>query len=60
MHKKIRLNIKFIGNKVVCAKSPANCRDCKDKNKCETLNVFYDQYPHKDIINCFNNSEKRR
>lgn len=60
MRKKIKLNIKFMGNEVVCAKSPVNCRNCKDKNKCENLNVFYYPYPHKDILNCFNNNEKRR
>jgi len=58
---KLKLNIKFNNNnKVVCAKSPELCVDCINKNNCETLNVFYSQYAHRDIIECFNNSEKRR
>lgn len=60
MHKKIKLKIKFVGNEVVCAKSPINCKMCKDKNNCENITVSYNPYSYKDIINCFNNSEKRR
>nr|DAJ73806.1 MAG TPA: hypothetical protein [Caudoviricetes sp.] len=36
------------------------CNDCISKRNCETINVFYDQYNKKDILECFNNSEKRR
>ena len=57
---KLKLNIKFKNNKVICAKSPEFCVNCKNRNDCETLKVFYDPYPYKDIINCFNNSERRR
>lgn len=56
----LKLNINFKNNKVVCAKSPDLCINCTDKHNCETLNVFYNKYTHKDIIECFNNSEKRR
>ncbi|MBS6486355.1 hypothetical protein [Veillonella sp.] len=60
MQKKIKLKIKFIGSEVACAKSPINCKGCKDEKNCETLSVIYNPYPQRDIINCFNNSEKRR
>lgn len=57
---KLKLNIKFHNNEVVCAKSPKFCSNCINKNNCETLNVSYNQYAHRDVIECFNNSEKRR
>lgn len=57
---KLKLNIRFNNNEVVCAKSPKFCENCTNKYNCETLTVSYNQYADKDIIECFNNSEKRR
>ena len=52
--------MKFENGRVICARSPDMCNDCISKRNCETINVFYDQYNKKDILECFNNSEKRR
>lgn len=60
MNKKLKLNMKFENGKVICAKSPDICKECSSKINCETINIFYNQYNRKDIIECFNNSEKRR
>ncbi|ENZ33307.1 hypothetical protein HMPREF1084_01775 [Clostridium butyricum 60E.3] len=60
MNKKLKLNMKFENGRVICARSPDMCNDCISKRNCETINVFYDQYNKKDILECFNNSEKRR
>lgn len=56
--KKLKLNIKFRNGAVVCAKSPIECRSCKDINKCETINTYY--YPFQGIGECFKNNERRR
>lgn len=60
MRKKVKLNIKFQKNIVLCAKSPEFCIDCKEKQTCEHIEMFYNPYSNKDILECFNNSEKRR
>jgi len=60
MSKKLKLNMKFENGRVICARSPDMCNECSSKRNCETINVFYNQYNSKDILECFNNSEKRR
>lgn len=60
MKKKIKLNIKFKGNEVLCAKSPLYCKDCKDKKNCEKVDVFYYPYTNKEIKECFKNDERHR
>ncbi|WP_244833386.1 hypothetical protein [Clostridium sp. BJN0001] len=60
MSNKIRLNINFKGDKVICAKSPELCKKCVQKNECEKLDLFYKKYTKRDVIECFHNSEKRR
>ncbi|OOM75486.1 hypothetical protein [Clostridium sp. BL-8] len=61
MHKKIKLNIRFVGNEVVCAKSPAKCcKRCANKNNCEEIEVHYNPFAKKDIEECFKNDERNR
>lgn len=60
MSKKIKLNIKFKGNEVLCAKSPLNCVGCKDSNNCEKIEVHYNPFTKKDIQECFKNDERHR
>jgi len=60
MGKKIKLNIKFKGNEVICAKSPSNCLGCKDKEECEKIEVHYNPFTSKDIKECFKNDERHR
>lgn len=40
---RLNLNIKFRGDKVTCAKSPSECNNCKDKNRCENFNVYLEK-----------------
>ena len=42
--KKINVNIKFDGDKVVCAKSPIECRNCSNRNSCENMDLYYYVY----------------
>lgn len=56
--KKLKLNIKFNKGIVECAKSPIECKGCKDIRKCELINTYY--YPYEGIEECFNNSERNR
>ena len=56
--KKINVNIKFLGDKVVCAKSPGECRNCKDKNRCENMDLYY--YIYKDIKECMQSRSYKR
>lgn len=58
--KKLKLNIKFNKGLVVCAKSPVECKLCKDIKQCEKMDLFYYPFNDKDIMECFNNNEKRR
>ena len=58
--KKIKLKIKFDGDKVLCAKSPFLCSGCKDKDKCEAINTYYYPFLERDIEECFKNREARR
>ncbi|NRV16822.1 hypothetical protein DFH46_004373 [Clostridium beijerinckii] len=51
MRKKVELNIRFMGNKVLCAKSPINCKDCVQKSNCEKLELFYYPYTKKKLKN---------
>jgi len=45
--KKIKLNMKFNKGIVECAKSPIECRSCKDIKQCETIDTYY--YPFQGI-----------
>jgi hypothetical protein len=56
--KKLKLNIKFRNGTVVCAKSPIECKKCKDIKGCETIDTYY--YPFQGIEECFKNNEKVR
>ncbi len=60
MRKKLKLNIKFKGDKVLCARSPLFCLNCKDKNKCERIETHYYPYAPNDIRECFKNDERNR
>lgn len=60
MSKKIKLNIKFKGNEVLCAKSPLFCKECNDNRNCEKIEVYYNQFTKKDIKECFKNDERHR
>lgn len=54
--KKLKLNIKFNKGIVECAKSPIECKGCKEE--CEKMDLYY--YPFRDIEECFKNSERVR
>lgn len=56
--KQLKLNIKFTNDKVICAKSPEQCKGCNED--CEELDLFYYQFNRRDIKECFQNSEKAR
>lgn len=56
--KKLKLNVRFNKGKVICAKSPDQCKDCKQE--CETMDLFYYPYKSRDILECFKNNEQRR
>lgn len=58
--RKLKLNIKFKKNKVVCARSSEECKSCKDIKQCEEIEVFYYPYSKKDIKECFKNNDKKR
>lgn len=60
MRKKIKLNVKFKGNEVLCAKSPLQCKKCLDNNTCEKMEMYYYPYTNKEIIECFKNDERHR
>lgn len=55
---KLNLNIKFNGDKIECAKSPEECNKCKQKNKCENLDMFY--YPFDNVEECMSMRKYRR
>lgn len=56
--KKLQLNVRFSKGKVICAKSPDQCKGCKQE--CEKMDLFYYPYNKKDLEECFKNSEKSR
>lgn len=56
--KKIKLNIKFNKDTVICAKSPELCGDCSED--CEKMEVFYYPFNKRDLEECFKNDEKRK
>ncbi|NFN09417.1 hypothetical protein [Clostridium botulinum] len=60
MRKKLKLNIKFKGDQVLCARSPLFCLSCKEKNKCERIETYYYPYKYADIEECFRNDERKR
>ncbi|CUU46967.1 hypothetical protein [Clostridium beijerinckii] len=56
--KKLKPNIKFNQEIVVCAKSPSECSGCKEC--CELIELFYYPFDGKNIKECFKNDERRR
>ncbi|NRT76318.1 hypothetical protein [Clostridium beijerinckii] len=58
--KKLKLNIKFNKGIVVCAKSPIECRSCRNLKSCETIDTYYYIYRSNDIEECFKNNYKKR
>ena len=60
MEKKIKLNIKFKGNEIVCAKSPLHCKDCLDNNTCEEIVMHYYPFDKREVEECFKNDERHR
>jgi len=56
--RKLRLNIKFKNEAVVCARSPSECNGCKEY--CELMELFYYPFNNKDLKECFTNDERRR
>ncbi|MVX62253.1 hypothetical protein GKZ28_00875 [Clostridium chromiireducens] len=60
MRKKIKLNVKFVENEVVCAKSPIGCKGCDSKSNCECLELYYYPFAKKEIEECFRNDERNR
>lgn len=56
--RKVKLNVKFNKNEVVCARSPEKCRECSSMKSCEIMEFYY--YPYKGWKECFCNSEKRK
>ncbi|MBY7025198.1 hypothetical protein JW813_09225 [Clostridium botulinum] len=56
--KRVRLNVKFSGDKICCAKSPGVCGKCKELNKCELLDMYY--YPYDDIKECMKHDSYKR
>ena len=55
--KKIKLNIRFNKGKVICAKSPEECKGCKEE--CEKMDLFYYPFSNRDLMECFKNNEKK-
>lgn len=43
--RKIKLNVKFNKNEVICARSPEKCRECSSMKTCELIDFYY--YPYK-------------
>ncbi len=56
--KKLKLNIKFNKGMVVCARSPSECKSCKEH--CEIMELSYNPFSNKDLKECFTNDERRR
>ena len=59
--KKIKLNVRFKNGKVICAKSPDLCKECKEaKENCEKMDLFYYLFSNSDLMECFKNNEARK
>jgi hypothetical protein len=56
--KKIKLNVRFRNGKVICAKSPDQCKECNEE--CEKMELFYYPFSSRDLMECFKNNEKRK
>lgn len=54
---KLNMNLNDRGM-VMCAKSHSECNGCKEC--CELMELSYDQFSNKEIIECFTNDERRR
>lgn len=58
--RKLKLNMRFSQGRVICAKSPVECKTCGNINQCEEMEMYYYPYDYKDIKECFKNSERRK
>lgn len=56
--KKIKLNVRFRNGNVICARSPNECKGCKED--CENMDLFYYPFSSRDLMECFKNNEKRK
>ncbi|MDG5852478.1 hypothetical protein [Clostridium beijerinckii] len=56
--RKLKLNIKVLNEIVVCARSPDQCKNCREN--CESMELFYYPFNDKDIKECFKNDERRK
>jgi hypothetical protein len=56
--RKLNLNIKFHGDKVICAKSPVECKKCIYSRSCENMTLFYD--PFEGINECMKSRSYKR
>lgn len=56
--RKVKLNAKFKGDKVICAKSPEDCTWCIDNKRCELINFYY--YPYEDSRECMKERSYKR
>lgn len=55
---KIKLNIRFSGDKVSCAKSLELCKGCSNYNICEYMELYY--YPYDGAIECMKHDSYKR
>lgn len=56
--KKLKLNVKFNKDKVVCAKSPTECKACINISTCELMELYY--YPFDGAKYCMKHSSYKR
>lgn len=56
--KKIKLNVKFAKDKVVCAKSPIECKLCRNISTCELMELYY--YPYDGADDCMKHRSYKR
>lgn len=53
---KIKLNVRFRNGKVICARSPNECKGCKED--CEKMDLFYYPFNNRDLMECFRTMNK--
>lgn len=56
--KKLKLNVKFNKDKVVCAKSPTECKICGHSSTCELMELYY--YPYDGAKDCMKHRSYKR